>query len=812
MRSIPASVLRVGVDGETLADALPRLRETYCGTIAYEIEHIADHQQRAWLRQAIESGAHRTPLSGEQKLALLRRLTQVEAFERFVRRAYLAQKQFSIEGVDMLVPMLDELVSLEAGAGTEEAIFGMAHRGRLNVLTHIMGRPYGAILREFEAESRIIEGTEVPGGGTGDVKYHQGASGVYDSANGAIRVTLCSNPSHLEAVNPVVAGRTRAEQTTSAAGTLTHAARKAVAVLMHGDAAFAGQGIVAETLNLQSLGGYATGGTIHIITNNQLGFTTVPSEGRSTRYSSDLAKGYDIPIIHVNADDPEACLAAVRLAVAYREQFGEDAMIDLMGYRRHGHNETDEPAYTQPRMYERIKAHTRVRELFAADLVAQGLISAEQVEQLYTETYQHISDVHDRDVLQAGDRAPSELDDPTGDIVEIRDASEPDTRLDDTTVRRIVHQLGQVPDGFSVHPKLAKQLERRQGMPDTSFDFGAAESVALGSLLEQGVGVRLTGQDCERGTFAHRHLMLNDVVTGARYAPIQHLPQAKAALEVHNSPLSEAACLGFEYGYSVAKPDSLVMWEAQFGDFVNGAQIINDQFITSGMVKWGATSRLTLLLPHGYEGNGPEHSNGRIARWLGSAAEGSIRVAQPTTSAQYFHLLRRQGLTGTRRPLIVMTPKGLLRAPFAMSPLGDFTNGRFEWVLDDPTCMSEPARRSEVTRLVVCAGKVFYDMSMHAARVDARHVAIIRTELLYPFPRKQVEDIVRQYPNLSEVVWVQEEPLNHGAFPYMSQRLPDAIGALPLRYVGRPKRSSTSEGYTSVHLVEQDRIVREALA
>jgi 2-oxoglutarate dehydrogenase E1 component len=809
MRTIPAAVLRIGVEGETLADALPRMREKYCGNIAYEIEHISDHEQRVWLRRMIEAGEHRHPLNGEQRITLLERLTDVEAFERFVRRAYLAQKQFSIEGVDMLVPMLDELVELSATSGAQEVVLGMAHRGRLNVLTHIVGRPYGALLREFEAESRVIQGTAVPGGGTGDVKYHQGATGTYQTTLGLVDVSLCNNPSHLEVVDPVVVGRTRAEQTLRKGRDLHHDVRAAVPVMVHGDAAFPGQGVVAETFNLQALPGYTVGGTIHIIANNQLGFTTEPNEGRSTRYASDMAKGFDVPIIHVNADDPEACLAAIRLAVAYRNRFHEDALVDLIGYRRHGHNETDEPAYTQPIMYEMIKSHPRVRELFAERCVASGLITDPQVKELYDGRYHAISEIHERDVVQVGDRPASELDAPTGDIIELRTADEPRTAIDEANLRRIVQQLGRVPDDFSVHPKLAKQLERRLTMPDAKLDWGAAEAVALGSLLEQGVNVRLTGQDSGRGTFAHRQALLHDIHTGETYAPLQHLPAAQAALELHNSPLSEEACLGFEYGYSIAAPDSLVIWEAQFGDFVNGAQVISDQFITSGMVKWGNTSRLTLLLPHGYEGNGPEHSNARVARWLESAAEGSIRVANCTTAAQFFHLMRRQGLIASRRPLVVLTPKGLLRAPHAMSPLSDFTHGRFEWVLDDPV-MGDPAARAQVRRLVLCSGRVYYDIAGHADRPAT--TAVARVELLYPFPRKQVSELLASYPNLREVVWAQEEPVNHGPYPYMMQRIPGLLPTrVPLGYAGRPKRSSTSEGYTSVHLLEQDRIARDAL-
>ena len=812
MRTIPARVLRIGVEGETLADALPRLREKYCGSIAYEIEHIADHEQRVWLRRMVEAGEHRQPLTDDQRMWLLDKLIDVEAFERFVRRAYLTQKQFSIEGLDMMVPMLDLLVEAASEAGAHEVVLGMAHRGRLNILSHVIGLPYDRVLRFFEAESRVVEGTEVSGGGTGDVKYHMGTSAKVETPTGDIEVTLMPNPSHLEVVNPVVEGRTRASQTLQRGRELTFDGSAAVPVLIHGDAAFAGQGVVAETLNLQALDGYQTGGTIHLIANNQVGFTTNPGDARSTRYASDLAKGFDMPIIHVNADDAEACLAAMKLAVAYRSRFHEDVMIDLIGYRRHGHNETDEPAYTQPKMYAKIKQHTRVRDIFAATLVERGLIDEAGVKARYDEKYQSISELHETKVLALGDRDASELDEPTGDIIDLGSSTEPDTTLSEADIRRLSAELLRVPDGFQANAKLWRQLEKRAAMPDTAFDWGATESLAYASLLEGGVNVRLTGQDSERGTFAHRHMVLHEANTGEKYAPIQHLPNAGAALEVYNSPLSELACLGFEYGYAIEASDTLVIWEAQFGDFVNGAQIVSDQFITSGMVKWGLTSRLTLLLPHGYEGNGPEHSNARLMRWLESSAEGNMRVATPTTAAQHFHLLRRQALIESRRPLVVMTPKGLLRAPWATSTLDELTTGRFEWVLDDPVMTAAPEQRTDVTRLVLCAGKVYYDIARHEAREAATDTAVARIELLYPFPRKQVTELLARYPNVREVVWAQEEPLNFGAFPYMHQRIPALLGeGIEWSYVGRPKRSSASEGYTSVHNLEQERIARQAL-
>lgn len=809
MSTIPAAVLRIGVEGEMLADALPRLREKYCGTIAYEIEHLSDHEQRVWLRRMVESGEHRRSLNDDEKVSLLERLTQVEAFERFIRRAYLSHKQFSIEGLDMMVPMLDETIRIAARNGGREVLLGMAHRGRLNVLTHILNRPYDSVLREFEAEERLIAGTALPSGGTGDVKYHQGATSTVETEEGVVTVLLAPNPSHLEVVNPVVVGHARADQTAIHGADVRLDTDAAVPVLIHGDAAFTGQGVVTETLNMQSLEGYATGGTIHIIANNQLGFTTNPSQGRSTRYASDPAKGYDIPIIHVNADDPEACLAAIRLAMAYRARFKRDAVVDLIGYRRHGHNETDEPAYTQPRMYQVIKEKPRVRELFAERLSESQLVGPTAVSTMYDTTYAKIAKIHE-DVLASDGREPTELAAPTGDLIERATAKEPDTALDEARVRELVKLMVRAPEDFTMHPKLARQFAKRAESPDKAFDFGAAEALAFGSLLEDGVGVRLTGQDVQRGTFSHRYAVLHDVNTGETYTPLQHLPEARASLEIYNSPLSEEACLGFEYGYGTASPDKLVVWEGQFGDFVNGAQVILDQFISSSQAKWGITSRLTLLLPHGYEGSGPEHSNGRVGRFLASAAEGNMRIANCTTSAQYFHLMRSQGLHEKQRPLIVMTPKGLLRAAHATSTLSAFTSGRFEWVLDDPA-MTDAAARAAITRLVFCSGRVYYDIAGYADR-PGTNTAVVRMELLYPFPKKQIMDLLANYPNVREVVWAQEEPQNHGPYNYMFQRLPQLLsGNVTWGYAGRYKRASTSEGYTSAHQVDQERIVREAL-
>ena len=805
MARIPARLLRLSVDAETLADAYPLLREIYCGPISYEIEHISDHEERVWLRQAIESGRYRRPLDAEQKLALLARLSQVEGMERYLRRAFLGQKQFSIEGLDVMVPMLDEAIEIASDEGAHEVVIGMAHRGRLNVLAHVIGRPYDVILREFEGE-RTIEAVVVSEeGGSGDVKYHLGAEGTRTTRAGEITVTLASNPSHLEAVDPVVEGRARAEQTDRSTREGYHDPVIALPVLIHGDASFAGQGEVAETLNLGGLAGYSTGGTLHLIANNQVGFTTDPDDGRSTRYSSDLAKGFDIPIIHVNADDPEAAISAIWLAMAYRRRFGHDVVVDLVGYRRHGHNEQDEAAYTQPLLAAAIAAHPTVRELYAASLVKLDALTQEQAVELESTVLAQIKAAHEalKETFGSAHAPAPDGRIPAGGTGEVV------TAVAAAKLRELNEQLLRTPDWFTPHPKLMKQLERRRDtIEQGGIDWGQAEALAFASLLVDGIPVRLTGQDTERGTFSHRHAVLHDLDTGATFTPMQHLDEATASFEIHNSPLSEYACLGFEYGYSAAAPEALVLWEAQFGDFMNGAQIIIDQFISAGLSKWGESTRLTMLLPHGYEGNGPEHSSARLERFLQLAAQENMRIVNCTTSAQYFHLVRRQALEASARPLVVMTPKGLLRLKQAGSTLDDLSSGEFRPLIDDAG-----SKREAVTRLVLCQGKVYYDIVGHEDRERADTVAVARLEQLYPFPVEQAAELVHGYPNLRELVWVQEEPQNMGAWRAIRHRLEEAKpDGVVLLYVGRPWRASPSEGYPTAHLREQDRIVRAALA
>ena len=806
---VPANVLRLYVPGDTLAEALPRLRETYCGTMAYEIEHISSHEERVWLRRAIESGRYHQEFSPDEKKLLLTRLSEVEGFERYLRRAFLGQKQFSIEGLDAMVPMLDEAIELSSADGARKVLLGMAHRGRLSVIAHTVGRPYDVILREFEGERLLEAVASDPEGGTGDVKYHYGSHGTRKTASGDVEVELASNPSHLEFVDPVVEGSTRAAQTDHESPEGRHDPSVALSVLIHGDAAFPGEGVVAETLNLESLEGYSTGGTLHLIANNQLGFTTDPSEGRSTRYSSDLAKGFDIPIVHVNADDAEGAVHAIRLAMAFRAEFGHDVVVDLVGYRRFGHNEGDEPAYTQPLMYEKIESHPTVREQYADALVEAGVITHAEADALVEEVQARMKAAHEqlRETLEAGGGVPQK-ERRLGRV----GSEQPETRVPRETLELLNRELLAVPDGFTVHPKLAKQLERRlETLGDKGgIDWAQAEAFAIGSLAREGTPVRLTGQDTERGTFAHRHLVLHDAKTGKTWTPIQHLSGAEAPIEIYNSPLSEVGALGFEYGYAVATPNALVLWEAQFGDFVNAAQVIVDQFVVSGLSKWGQTSRITLLLPHGYEGNGPEHSSARLERFMQMAAQENIRIVNATTAAQYFHVLRRQALHPKARPLILFTPKSLLRLKQATSRATDLTEGSFQPLLDDPR-LDEEARR-QTQRLIFCTGKIYYDIVGHEELESAERVAVARLEQLYPFPVAQYDELLSRYPNLREVLWVQEEPQNMGAWRAVRHRLEEGLPAeVDLRYCGRAWRASPSEGYPTAHLLEQDRIVSEAL-
>ena len=808
LERIPYNIFRSPLPGETMWDAYLALKRIYCGSIAYEIEHIANHDERRWLRQAIEAGEHMTPLQPDERRRLMQALTKVEGLEMFLHRAYLGHKRFGVEGLDMLIPMLHSAIETAGTHDTKRVVIGMAHRGRLNVLAHVLGVSYETLLAEFEG-GRPVEETLAPQGGTGDVKYHHGAHGDFEGSNGEkVSVTLMPNPSHLEAVNPVVEGYARAVQTSRDPGAATHNPNKCLPILIHGDAAFAAQGVVAETLNLANLPGYDTGGTLHIIANNQVGFTTSPEEGRSTDFASDLAKGFDIPIVHVNADDPEACLAAVRVAMMYRERYNKDSVINLVGYRRHGHNEGDEPRFTQPRMYATIDAHPTVTEIYGNLLKKENVVTDDDLVRWREEQQSELLAIQ----AEFKNSQPQPGEEPVRLSGAYWVHDEPDTSVPKELLNSINDQLTSPKDGLQINPKLLKQLERRAAAfrKEEAIEWGHAESLALGSLLAEGVPVRLTGQDTERGTFSHRHAVLNDAATSAKYVPLQHIAEAKASFEIHNSPLSEYAAIGFEYGYCVQAPEAMVLWEAQFGDFVNTAQVIIDQFLVAGLAKWGQTVRLVLLLPHGLEGQGPEHSSARLERFLALGAERNMRVANCSTTAQYFHLLRRQALHPEVRPLVIMTPKSLLRMPQAASTVTDLVDGRFQHVIDDPTAKSE---RESITKLILCSGKIFYDIVGHEGRNQASHVAVARIEMLYPFPQGEISVLLHTYPNLKNVVWVQEEPSNFGGrkwmVPQIAQVLPEGV---TISHVSRPERSSPAEGYPAAHQKEQLRIVEEALS
>lgn len=811
LRHLPASLIGGPIAGRktTAFEAIEALRRVYASTIGYDYDHVRMPEERTWLRDAAESGRFRAPQEPLNPTALLERLTQVELFEQFLHRSFPGKTRFSIEGLDMLVPILDEIIGAAAEDGIYAILLGMAHRGRLNVLAHILNKPYSQILAEFkdpvEGHNYFIR-DEL--GWTGDVKYHLGARRAVSGGQPVdLVVTMAPNPSHLEAVNPVVEGMARAAGTyvdEPGLPRFNHAV--SLPVLIHGDAAFPGQGVVAETLNFSRLPGYYTGGAIHIIANNQLGYTTLPEAGRSTIYASDLAKGFKIPIVHVNADDPEACIEVARLASAYRSKFGKDFLIDLVGYRRHGHNEGDEPGFTQPQMYGIIRSHPTVRFRWAHTLIGRGVIEADRPEQLVKKCMAELQTALEalepaEDLSENPPRRP-----PPGAARSVKTA----VALD--RLQAINEALVKFPGGFQVNPKLSRLVERRRqafARPDEpAIDWATAELLALASILADGTAIRMTGQDVERGTFSQRHAVFYEAETGQPFIPLQALPQAQAAFEIYNSPLTENAAIGFEFGYNVQASERLVLWEAQYGDFINGAQVTIDEFIVSARAKWGQTPSLVLLLPHGYEGQGPDHSTGRLERFLQMAAETNMRIANCTTAAQYFHLLRRQAalLETDPLPLIVLTPKSLLRHPLVASTPRDLAEGGWQPVIDDAQ-----AGAKKVRRLILTSGKVYVDLVNDERRQQSREIALVRIEQLYPVPLKELAQVLDRYPNLTEVVWVQEEPKNKGAWSYYQPRLSKLIdGRWPLHYLGRPQSSSPAEGWTAWHNVNQKMIIDQA--
>ena len=816
LASLPPSVVGgPAAAGTTNAlDAMNRLRQVYCGTIGYEDDHVQSPDQRNWLRDAFESGRYLRAVTNEDRSWLLERITEVDTFEQFLHKTqpFQGEKRFSIEGVDMLVPVLQSIVQGAALAGNREVVIGMAHRGRLNVLTHVLKKPYRQMLSEFiKGKKYLVPSTSGAGSGgyTGDVKYHKGYELRIETADhGSVPVTLVPNPSHLEFVNPVVLGRARAAQEhRDHQGKPSRDILAALSILIHGDAAFPGQGVVAESLNLSRVPGYRVGGTIHIIANNQVGFTTDPENSRSTLYSSDLAKGFEIPIVHVNGDDPDACLAMARLALDFRQKFGCDFLIDIIGYRRHGHNETDEPRYTQPKMYGVVDAHPRLRELYAMHVTAKGAVSASEVDAMLSRVREELNDARQYAIEQAGGTVST----PT-----VVDA--PDVVVENVTFDRLQvlnDAITSTPEGFAVNDKQLRQVLKPRkaalSADEPAINWAHAEALAYASILEDGTPIRLSGQDAQRGTFSQRMLVLHDIETGARCHLLRFVPTANASIAILNSPLSETAALGFEYGYSAHAKETLVLWEGQFGDFANGAQVIIDQFIVSGDAKWSQKSGLVMLLPHGYEGQGPEHSSGRVERFLQSAAGNNIRVANCTTPANYFHLLRRQAtsLAVDPRPLIVMTPKSLLRHPKAVSNAADLTSGSFQPVLDDTRAGLD---KTAIKRVVMSSGKVIVDL-LASPLLESGTTALIRLEEIHPFPVNDINRILATYPNATEFVFVQEEPLNMGTAGYVCPRLQEILpSSLAFRVVSRPMEASPAEGSIDMHNAMQAHIVQSALS
>jgi 2-oxoglutarate dehydrogenase E1 component len=808
LKRLPASLVGgpVAEASANAFEAVEKLRRIYCSTTGFDYAQVFVPEERSWLRHAAESGRFLPPMDAESAAALLDRVTQVEVFERFLHRTFPGKTRFSVEGLDMLVPVLDEMICGAAESGTRQAVIGMAHRGRLNVLAHVLQKPYAQILAEFKDPVAAYPFREDLGW-MGDVKYHAGAR--TSAPRGKMHVTMAPNPSHLEAVNPVVVGMARAAGTVaSEPGSPRFEGASTLPILIHGDAAFPGQGIVAETLNLSRLAGYDTDGTIHIIANNQIGFTATPGESYSTSYASGLARGFKIPIVHVNADDPIACLEAARLAWEYRARFRRDFLIDLIGYRRWGHNEGDEPSFTQPLMYKAIDEHLTVRELFAETLIKQGKQTAESVEALVKKHFSTLEKTFASLKPEQDFVAPISEPAPAG--VAGRTA----TGVPLPRLREIHESLLTVPAGFKVHKKLERGRQRRRAAlektEEPSIDWASAEELAFATILADGTPIRLTGEDVERGTFSQRHAVYHDAESGLQFVPLQDFPQARASFEIHNSALSENAAIGFEFGYNIQEPDRLVLWEAQYGDFINSAQVILDQFVTSGRAKWGLQPSLVLLLPHGYEGQGPEHSSARPERFLQAAADTNLRLVNCTTAAQYFHLLRRQAALLRRDPLplIVLTPKSLLRHPAVASTPAELENGRFHSVIDD---VDARGRAKNISRLVLCSGKVYVDLITGDRRSKAGHVAIARVEQLYPFPKTALREVFDGYPALRDVVWLQEEPENMGAWEFVRPLLEEMIGdRWPLRYIGRARSASPSEGSAAWHQLNQKALVEQA--
>lgn len=787
-----------------LRDIIRLLRNTYSGTVGAEYMHLLEMEERTWLRERMESTTNTPDLTKTEKENILHKLNQAMAFEQFLHKKYIGHKRFSLEGAETLIPMMHALLEKAGTVGIKKFFFGMAHRGRLNILVNIMNKPYRKVFADFEGniDPETIQGS-------GDVKYHLGSKGEYKiNDNGqSIELELMSNPSHLESVNPVVEGATRAIQDHDSE---KDARKKFVPLLIHGDAAFAGQGVVAETLNMSQLRGYETGGTLHIIINNQIGFTTLPEDARSTEYASDLAKMILAPIFHVNGDDPEAAVHAIRMALEYRQQFGKDVVIDLVCYRKHGHNEGDEPAFTQPGLYKEIENHPTVRDLYVKELLRKGEFTEDEMQEIFDEFDELLQQAFEDAKSSPGlEVTENMLKRPEKEQKERE--SFPDTTYSVDELKDIAVRLNTVPTDFDANPKLLRQLAKRVELVEKNekkLDWGFAEALAFGSLLKSGITVRLTGQDAERGTFSHRHAVLHGTNTDQRFIPLNNLGEDQAPFYPYNSLLSEFAALGFEFGYSAAQPETIVIWEAQFGDFVNGAQVIIDQYISASEAKWGQKTNLVMTLPHGYEGQGPEHSSARLERFLQLCAEDNMQVMNLTSPDQYFHALRKQALQEKKKPLVIMSPKSLLRHPKAVCNVDELANGKFKPFIPDPDVEDS----TEINRIIICSGKVYYDLIKQRESSEKTNVAIARMEQLYPFPDQDIEALFKEYKNVKDIVWCQEEPKNMGGWSFVAPRLTRQLNKnQKLHYAGRQASASPATGQKKIHDAEQQQLVKEAL-
>jgi 2-oxoglutarate dehydrogenase E1 component len=803
----------LGLEYADLREILSVVQDTYCSTIGVEFMHIQDPDQKAWIQERIEAIHNRTDFTAEGRKAILKRLTAAESFEQFLAKKYVATKRFGLEGGEALIPAMEQVMKRGGQLGVDEIVMGMAHRGRLNVLANVMGKSYEAILSEFQGTPAIPEDVE----GAGDVKYHLGASTDRGFDGNEIHLSLAANPSHLESVNPVVMGKVRAKQRQKGDTDRT----RTMGLLIHGDAAVAGQGLVAETLHLSELESYRTGGTIHFVINNQIGFTTRPKKARSSPYCTDAAKIIQAPIFHVNGDDPEAVVHVARIATEFRQQFNKDIFIDLICYRRHGHNEGDEPSFTQPMMYDAIDRHDTTRDIYARKLTADGLITQDEADDIRATIEYRLAEAFEA----AKEYEPDDIDMLEGRWSNLSQAPSNDnprrgsTAIDHDTAIELGQKMTELPDDFTPHRKIKRFMNKRRQMFDTGedFDWATAEALAFTSLVNEGIPVRLAGQDTGRGTFSQRHAIVYDHDSGRDYQPLQHLSDHQAHFQAIDSPLSEAGAMGFEYGYSLAEPHALVCWEAQFGDFVNGAQVIIDQYLTAGEDKWFRMSGLTLLLPHGYEGQGPEHSSARLERFLTACADDNIQVANCTTPANYFHILRRQVLRNFRKPLVLMTPKSLLRHKLCVSNLDQMTGDHtFHRVLDERLMNTDLISDDQIKRLIICSGKVYYDLFEARAEKGINDIAILRLEQFYPFPSDAIiEQLNRYHPDI-EVIWCQEEPENMGGWNFVDRRLEGAMYQAGLNhvrpsYIGRPGSASPATGIHAKHVKQQNKLIEQAL-